>query len=390
MAAENITVSNKATHTATSVAGRELSLSALSVVTIPLPHTQVKSLARSGSDLVVTTVAGQTIVVHGFFVDNPDGHNSLVFKDKGGLWLSDLSSFDALPLDGSLNPADGGVFLPIDSTHPLLDPRITTATGPDTDGAATETIAIGAATDAAAATPAPDTGVAGLDAPGLTSGDSGALHWLPVVAAVGGFATALGSSNGHHDTPATTPATTTTTTTPEAPLTATMDEDTAHGVLGGTLSRPLAAGETLEISLDGGQSWNTVTEFNGTTWSYSDAGHALPDGMYVLQLCVVDPAGAAAGLLAVQQIEISASGTLNLSLQDVLSSASALADAGSTQPVMVDSRGGVSEVHLNEGVGAGEGQWQDSGTTTTVNGLTYEVYHNAAVDLLIQQGIAVS
>jgi hypothetical protein len=54
----------------------------------------------------------------------------------------------------------------------------------------------------------------------------------------------------------------------------------------------------------------------------------------------------------------------------------------------------VTTVNLAEGVGAGAGQWQDTGTST-VNGVLYDVYHNTAegtntaADLLIQHGIHV-
>jgi hypothetical protein len=88
-------------------------------------------------------------------------------------------------------------------------------------------------------------------------------------------------------------------------------------------------------------------------------------------------------------------GTLKLSLQDVLSDASTLTATNNNQavPVAIQTAQGVSTISLAEGVGTGANQWTDAGTTSS-NGVTYEVYHNnsqtgTAADLLIQQGIHV-
>jgi hypothetical protein len=151
----------------------------------------------------------------------------------------------------------------------------------------------------------------------------------------------------------------------------------------------LGAGEQVQINIDG--AWHNVTSSTGTTWSF-DA--VLPDGLYVVQTRVVDQNGKAVSPATVQEVEVSASGTLDLSLSDVLSDASALTGAGAAQQVMVEGGGVVSKVHLAEGVGNGANQWQETGQTT-VNGVLYDVYHNAAqgastaADLLIQHGISV-
>jgi hypothetical protein len=165
----------------------------------------------------------------------------------------------------------------------------------------------------------------------------------------------------------------------------------------GTLSSAPVNGETVQISLDGGQNWDPATVNSaGSTpvWSFDNTAHTLPDGLYVVQARVLDAAGNPESTTA-QQVEVSSSGTLNLSLQDVLSDASALTNAGSTQQITINNGGGVvSTVNLTDGVGTAAGQWQDTGTTT-VNGVTYDIYHNAAqgastlADLLIQQGIHV-
>jgi hypothetical protein len=92
--------------------------------------------------------------------------------------------------------------------------------------------------------------------------------------------------------------------------------------------------------------------------------------------------------------ESSSNVTLSLSLSDVLSEVRP-ASTGATQQITINtSGGGVPTVDLTDGVGAGANQWRDTGTTT-VNGVLYDVYHNASqgantvADLLIQHGIQV-
>jgi hypothetical protein len=163
----------------------------------------------------------------------------------------------------------------------------------------------------------------------------------------------------------------------------------------GTLEQPLAAGQSIQISTDGGKTWDAVTTPSGPTWTYNNTDHPLSDGIYIVQARVADAAGNTVGGVAVQQVEVSANGTLSLSLQDVLSDADALTSAaGSAHQITIGNGGVVSTVHLTEGVGTGSNQWQDTGTTT-VNGVTYDIYHNAGqgastiADLLIQHGIVV-
>ncbi|MDR0479521.1 MAG: BapA prefix-like domain-containing protein, partial [Burkholderiaceae bacterium] len=155
-----ITVTSKATHVTTVVTGPQITLSALSVVELPIAHTQIKSLARHGNDLLITTLDGQVIVVHGFFADDQAGHNDLVFQDDGGLWQPDWADLNTLPDGGSaiFDPAalPDGESAPLDAIDPLLD-------------------------SAASTVPA--------DA---SAGDVG-LDWLPLAIATTGFATALGA-----------------------------------------------------------------------------------------------------------------------------------------------------------------------------------------------------
>ncbi|MDR0479335.1 MAG: BapA prefix-like domain-containing protein, partial [Burkholderiaceae bacterium] len=66
-----ITVIDKATHASTVVTGQDVAvdvtLPAPSIVELPIPHTEVKTLVRKGSDLIITTNGGQVITLHGYF-----------------------------------------------------------------------------------------------------------------------------------------------------------------------------------------------------------------------------------------------------------------------------------------------------------------------------------
>ena len=156
-----ITVTDKATHAATAVTGHEVSLLAPSVVELPIHRAQVQSVARKGADLVLTTIDGQSIVVHGFYPDNQNDHNELVLQSDDGLWLADSGSLDALAADASLDSAvvaDGSAFSSIESIDPLLGDS-----------------AVAIAQDS------PD--------------------WLPPVYALAGFATALAAAAGLGSSP---------------------------------------------------------------------------------------------------------------------------------------------------------------------------------------------
>jgi hypothetical protein len=130
--AEKFTVTNKASHVSTETVAQEISLTDLSVVEVPLHRSQVKSLTRQGKDLIITTIDGQTLVVHDFFVDREDGrHNDLVLQDDNGLWLADVGSLGTSTEAGA-NTVDiaagieqgttGTELTAIESIEPLLDP----------------------------------------------------------------------------------------------------------------------------------------------------------------------------------------------------------------------------------------------------------------------------
>ncbi|MDF0604699.1 Ig-like domain-containing protein [Neisseriaceae bacterium TC5R-5] len=58
----------------------------------------------------------------------------------------------------------------------------------------------------------------------------------------------------------------------------------------GSLSNTLAAGETVQISLDNGTSWQNAT-ISANSWSYNNSSNALADGSYTLRARVIDAAG---------------------------------------------------------------------------------------------------
>ncbi|WP_064576012.1 Ig-like domain-containing protein [Cupriavidus gilardii] len=58
----------------------------------------------------------------------------------------------------------------------------------------------------------------------------------------------------------------------------------------GTLSAPLAAGDRVEVSYDGGNTW-TQASVNGTTWSWSASNHQFADGNHSVAVRVIDAAG---------------------------------------------------------------------------------------------------
>ncbi len=58
----------------------------------------------------------------------------------------------------------------------------------------------------------------------------------------------------------------------------------------GTLSAPLAAGDRVEVSYDGGNTW-TQASVNGTSWSWSASNHQFADGNHSVTVRVIDAAG---------------------------------------------------------------------------------------------------
>ncbi|MFA9440213.1 Ig-like domain-containing protein, partial [Uliginosibacterium sp. sgz301328] len=111
--AEQITIVDKKTHAKTTLNGTDVNLTSVSVVELPMRRDQVKSLARDGDSLIVTTVTGEVIVIHGFFAHDGNLKSDLVLQDDNhAFWLVDT--------DGIGAASSEGMFSPIDSIEPLL------------------------------------------------------------------------------------------------------------------------------------------------------------------------------------------------------------------------------------------------------------------------------
>jgi len=61
-------------------------------------------------------------------------------------------------------------------------------------------------------------------------------------------------------------------------------------VISGTVTGPLAAGEKVQVTLDGGLSWITAVT-TGTEWTLDNTANPLPEGKYTVQTRVIDAAG---------------------------------------------------------------------------------------------------
>ncbi|MDR0458241.1 MAG: Ig-like domain-containing protein, partial [Burkholderiaceae bacterium] len=190
--AQTITVIDKASKATTTVTGQEVTLTNPSVVELPVQHGDIKSMARKGGDLLVTTADGQTTVIHGYFADGQSAASSLVAQDDNGLWAANLTSLNAG--DASIDTAAAGsdAFSSVSSLN-SLETAAPAAT--DSTDALASTADPAAATDSSAAAAAGDTTAASTNpAIGTVAGDAVTAdnpNWLPPVLAAGGFATAL-------------------------------------------------------------------------------------------------------------------------------------------------------------------------------------------------------
>ncbi|WP_036018213.1 Ig-like domain-containing protein [Paraburkholderia mimosarum] len=61
-------------------------------------------------------------------------------------------------------------------------------------------------------------------------------------------------------------------------------------VFNGSLGAPLAAGSTVQISLDGGATWHTAS-VSGTSWTYDNTANTMADGTYNVQARIVNVVG---------------------------------------------------------------------------------------------------
>ncbi|EOY9436416.1 Ig-like domain-containing protein [Escherichia coli] len=143
-------------------------------------------------------------------------------------------------------------------------------------------------------------------------------------------------------------------------------------VVNGSLTAALASNETVQISIDGGTTWTTLT-VTGTTWRYNDS-RTLTDGNYLYQVRVIDAAGnvgatdsqnvvidTTAPDPAVKTIAISAITTdMGLITNDFVTSDTTLAVSGTLGATL--SAGEFAQISLDGGV-----TW----TTLTVVGTSW-------------------
>ena len=108
----NISVTPKGGTIASQLSGSDVNLSTPSVIKLNLNRSDIKSFARNGNDLVVTTKSGETVVIHNFY--GPAGESDLVLQDdQGALWWVE-------------NPGEQGFqYVSIDSTEGLLADNLT-------------------------------------------------------------------------------------------------------------------------------------------------------------------------------------------------------------------------------------------------------------------------
>ena len=299
-ATPTIIIIDKATGAQTAVTKPEFTLPAQSAVELSVPRAQVKTLARHGSDLIITTIDGETIVIHEYFAHDA---NALVIEEQGGLWASDLSSLSAQPGDASVDAETASnLFTPVDSMASLFNPPVSVADA----GAAAADIPAWLPLAAAGAS-AGVTAVSGSGSNGSSSPQQGASPPASSNSNPGGTAGAAAAGKDDAAASATQPS------SPSAgqagnisdPATAQWNGSitinavhpdsgaSASGfitndntlVFSGTLSSPLAGGQTAQISLDG-KTWNDVT-VNGATWTYDNTANKLPDGAYAVAVHVV-------------------------------------------------------------------------------------------------------
>ena len=74
----------------------------------------------------------------------------------------------------------------------------------------------------------------------------------------------------------------------------------------GILGAPLQAGESVQVSVDGGSTWMTASD-SGTTWTFDNSVSVLSDATYSVQARVVDAAGNI-GQTASQAVVVDSSG----------------------------------------------------------------------------------
>ncbi|MDX6020939.1 Ig-like domain-containing protein [Scandinavium sp. V105_16] len=103
------------------VEATEVTLSAPSVVKLQLERSDIASITRSGQDMVIKLHSGETLTIHNFYTEYPQGTNQLVLEDSHGAlwWVEDTAGdfhFQQIDnLDGFMvaeGHSDGGAIWP--------------------------------------------------------------------------------------------------------------------------------------------------------------------------------------------------------------------------------------------------------------------------------------
>lgn len=262
----NISVTPKGGTIASQLSGSDVNLNAPSVVKLNLNRSDIKSFARNGNDLVVTTKSGETVVIHNFY--SPAGESDLVLQDDhGALWWVE-------------DPGQPGFqFVSIDSTEGLLADNITN------DGTIA---AYGIGGGALAGIAAMFAGSNGSNGSGDSGGATGGGTGSGDNGGTGGGTD--GGTGGGTGSDTTAPGAVTDLAindnvgTIQGAITAGATTDDNTPVLSGTAE----AGTTISV-YDNGTLLGTATVNADGTWSFTSP--VLADGQHSLTATVTDAAG---------------------------------------------------------------------------------------------------
>ncbi|HSW22912.1 MAG TPA: Ig-like domain-containing protein, partial [Burkholderiaceae bacterium] len=117
--------------------------------------------------------------------------------------------------------------------------------------------------------------------------------------------------------------------------------------IGGTNSA-LGAGESVQLSLDGGGTWQAVTQLTATTWGFDNTGATLSAGIHTFQTRVID-AGGNVGAVASQPV------TIDMTVPSATSAITAIADdTGSLSSDFATSDQTLTIAGTNTALAAGE------------------------------------
>ncbi|MBB6155241.1 5-methylcytosine-specific restriction endonuclease McrA [Pseudomonas sp. JAI115] len=331
-----ITVINKTTRASSTVFGLHAALAEPSVVQLSVNSVKdIASLARQGDALVISMRSGEVFTVDDFYLLHKGVKNTLVIQDAQGELLTPAVDAAGQPV------LDTASFVHIDSIEPLL----LDGTNPEFNGW-------------------------WLAGAGLLAGG---------LALAGG-----GGGGGGHSAPAATDHTPTATAhinaiSTDSGVAGDFTTNDATLVVTTAISGPLAAGEKVQISLDGGATWHDATSIGGNLYAYDNTAQVLADGTYVFESRIVSAAGTP-GAVSTQVVVID---TVAPTVAQSLSIAGISDDTGSSNSDFITSDHTlVIRGNLGAPLGAGERVEisLDGGvtwSTVTVSGTTWSFDNTA-------------